>query len=84
MFFSLKGGLIRDFSVFFVTWMVFNDFTTQSVAVDVCVNFSRSDAFMPQHALNGSEVGTPFQQMRGEGMSECVRADGFLQANGFC
>ena len=63
--------------------MVFDDFTTQHVAVDVGVDFRSADAFVPEHGLDGTEVGTPFKQMGGEGVTEGVRTDGLLQPDAF-
>ena len=41
--------------------MVFDDFTPQHVAVDVGVDFRSADAFVAEHGLDGTEVGTPFE-----------------------
>ena len=43
------------------------------------VDFGGANAFMTQHALDGTQVGSAFQQVGGEGVAEGVRADGFLE-----
>ena len=65
-----------------VSRVMFNDFAPQSVSVHVGVNFGCSDAFMAQHALDGTQVGSAFQQVGGEGMSECMWADVLLKPDG--
>ena len=65
-----------------VSRVMLNDFAPQSVSVHVGVNFGCSDAFMAQHALDGTQVGSAFQQVGGEGMSECMWADVLLKPDG--
>ena len=43
------------------TGMVFQNFLTQAAAVEVCVDFCRADAFMSEHTLYGTQVGTSFE-----------------------
>ena len=38
----------------------------QKIGVEVGINFGRRDAFMAEHFLNGAEVGTAFEQVRGK------------------
>lgn len=52
----------------------------QKLPVDMGVDFGRADAFMSQHALDCPEVGSSLKQVGGEGMSEGVRTDSFLQS----
>ncbi len=72
------------FAVLYITGMVFYDFTTQSVPVDVCVNFCCSDGFVAQHALYGAQVGASFKQVSGKGMAEGVRTDVLGDAGLLC
>ena len=43
------------------------------------VDFGGANAFMTQHALDGTQVGSAFQQVGGEGMAEGMWANGFLE-----
>lgn len=63
------------FSVFYVAWMVLYNLTAEHVTVDVGIYFRGGDAFVPQHALDGAQVGAAFQQVGGERMPERMRAD---------
>lgn len=54
------------FAVFYVTGMMFYDFTAQSVAVDMRVNFCCSDGLVAEHTLYGAEVGSSFDQVGGK------------------
>ena len=78
-----KLGLFVGFSFgCFVSWVMFDDFTPQTMGVHVGVYFGGSDAFMSQHALDGTQVGSAFQQVGGEGMPEGVGADVLLKPGG--
>lgn len=50
----------------------------QVIRIQVSIDFGSSYRFMSQHILDGFEVGASFDQVSGKGMSEGVRADGFL------
>ena len=63
------------FSIFPVSGMMFDDFTSQATPVDVGVNLCGTDAFVSQHALDGPKIGASFQQMSGEGVPESVGTD---------
>ena len=63
--------------------MMFDDFTTQSASVDMGINLGRTDTFMSQHALNGTEIGASFQQVGGERMAEGMGADVLGEPYGF-
>ena len=43
------------FAVLYIAWMVFYNLTAEHMAVDVSIDFRSSNAFMPQHGLNGGE-----------------------------
>ena len=52
------------------------------MSVHVGVDFGGSDTFMPQHTLDGTQIGATFQQVSGERMAECMGTDVFFQADG--
>ena len=52
----------------------------QGRGVDVRIDFSGANAFVPQHHLNGAKVGPTLQQFGGERVAKGVRRDGFLDA----
>ena len=62
-------------SVLDVAGMVLQDFLAQMAAVQMHVDFGGADVFVAEHGLDGAEVGTPFEQMGGEGVTEGVRTD---------
>jgi hypothetical protein len=67
------------FSVFSpVPRMMLNDFASQTISVNMCVNFGSTDTFVSQHALDDTQIGTSFQQMSCKLMSEGVRTDFFF------
>ena len=53
--------------------MVQEDFLAEVGAVYVHVDLGGVDALVAQHLLNGTQVGTAFEEMRGEGVAEGVR-----------
>lgn len=62
-------------AVFDVAWMVLYDFTAEHLAVYMGIDFRRGNALVAQHALDGSQVGTSFQQVGGKGVAEGVWTD---------
>lgn len=64
--------------LFLVPWVVFDDFLPQQIAVDVGINLGGADAFVSQHTLDGTQVGTAFEQMGGERVAESMGADAFF------
>ena len=44
------------------------DLLTELRAVDMGIDLSRSDVFVPEHELDGLEISTSFEQSRGEAM----------------
>ena len=42
----------------------------QELAVDMRIDFGGGNLFMSQHLLDSKQVGSPFQQVGGEGMAE--------------
>ena len=54
--------------------------SSQIVLVQMRVNFGGGDAFMAEHLLHGAEVGTAFDEVRGEGVPERVRTHRFVDA----
>ena len=64
--------------------MVHDNLLAQTCAVYVCVNLSCRYAFVSQHRLNDTQIGTALEQMGGKGVAECVRADTFVYSCNFC
>ena len=52
----------------------------QKIPVEVGIDFGGGDAGVAQHFLHGAQVGPAFYEVRGEGVAQRVRADGFAQA----
>src|SRR5579862_6384948 len=48
---------------------------SQIFAVDVCVNLRGRDVRVPEHVLHRTQVGAALEQVRGEGVAECVWRD---------
>ena len=44
----------------------------QKFTVQVCIDFGSGDAGMSQHFLYGPEIGAPFHEVGGKGMTERV------------
>ena len=63
--------------------VVLYDFAAQLVAVDMRIDFGGGDGLVPQHALDGAQVGPSFQQVGGEGVAEGVRTDALGDARFF-
>ena len=63
--------------------MMLDDFTSEHIPINMCVNLGSSDTFVSQHALNGSQIGTSLQKVRREGMAEGVRTDIFSTSGCF-
>src|SRR5574341_682930 len=52
----------------------------ESFPFDMRVDLRGGNGGMSEHCLDGAEIGTPFEQMRREGMSQHVRGNGFRDA----
>ena len=63
--------------IFDVARMVFYDFTSQHITVDMCVNLGGRRIIKNEHALNSSQVGASFKKVCCERMPECVWTDVF-------
>ena len=59
------------------------DFLAQVFPVQMGVNFGGDDGCMSQHLLHGPQVGAAFNQVRGEGMPQGMRADVLLDVCDF-
>ena len=46
--------------------------------VDVHVDLRRADVFVSEHRLDGPQIGTALQELRGEAVAEGVRTDALL------
>lgn len=64
-----------------IAWVVDEDFLTQCGAVDVYVDLGGLYALVAKHLLDGSQVGATFEQVCGEGMSQCVWTHRLLDAS---
>ena len=60
--------------------MMLEDFAAQRLAVDVRVDLGCRDFLVPQHRLDGAEVGPALEEVRREGVAEGMRADGLVDA----
>lgn len=58
--------------------MMFQYLFPQELAVDMRIDFGGGNLFMSQHLLDSKQVGSPFQQVGGEGMAERMRLTFFL------
>src|SRR6202142_1785779 len=54
----------------------------QARAVDSGIDLRRGQRGMAEQVLDGSQVASPSQKMRGEGMAQRMRRRGFRQAEG--
>ena len=68
------------FRILDIPRMMQYDFAAQHLAVDVGIYLGCGDGFVTQHLLDGTQVGSAFQQVGGEGVAEGVGADGFGDA----
>ena len=59
----------------FIPWVEGEDFFAEAGAVDVYVYFGGGDAFVTEHLLYGTKVGSAFKQVCRKGVSQCVWAD---------
>lgn len=59
-------------------WMKFHKGLSEKTSVQVGIDFSSGDAFVSQHFLYCPQISSSLYQMRGEGMSECMRGYVFL------
>jgi hypothetical protein len=56
----------------------------ESMTLHMRVDLGRSNIGVPQHRLNGSEIGASLEQMRGKRMSEHVRRDRLRNPGASC
>ena len=68
------------FPVLDISGMMFNDLTAKHITVDMRVDFGGSSRLMCEQGLNSPLIGSTFQYMSGEGMSESMRTDVFGNA----
>ena len=64
--------------------MMFEYLFPQELAVDMRIDFGGGNLFMSQHLLDSKQVGSPFQQVGGEGMAERMRAHVLFDTGHFC
>lgn len=63
-----------------IPWVKAQNLIPEVGFVHVGVNFCGLNAFMTEHLLDDPQVGSTFQQMRGEGMTKSMRTDGLGDA----
>ena len=63
-----------------IPWVEGEDFFAEASAVNVNVNFGGGNAFVSEHLLNGSQVGSTFKQVCGKGVSQGVWTNFFANA----
>ena len=63
-----------------VSWVVEEDFFSESSRVEVEVNFGSSDSFVSEHLLNCAEVSAAFEEVGCERMPEGVRGDSLFNS----
>ncbi len=75
-----RVGFFGSRAVGLVARVVGLDFVSEGLSVDMGIDLRRGYAFVPEHELNGLEVGPAFEQMCGEAVAEGVRADALVDA----
>ena len=53
--------------------MMLNEFGAQTRAVEMDIDFGGGDGFVAEHFLNCAKIGTPFEKVGGERMTQSVR-----------
>ena len=66
--------------LFHVARVMVENLFAQGGRVDMRIDFGRSNVFMTEHRLNGTQVCPTLQQRRSETMAQGVGRDGFLDA----
>ena len=62
--------------------MMFQYLFPQELAVDMRIDFGGEDAFVSEHLLYLPDTGAPFEQVRGEGMTEGMGTYVFMDTGG--
>ena len=72
----------RSQSVFppFASRMVLHHFPPKETAIYMHIDFCRCYVFMPEHLLDGTQIGAAFEQMGSKGMAQGMRTDTFPDA----
>ncbi len=72
----------RSQSVFppFASRMVLHHFPPKETAIHMHIDFCRCYVFMPEHLLDGTQIGAAFEQMGSKGMAQGMRTDTFPDA----
>jgi hypothetical protein len=60
--------------------VMIEDFLTKTMGVGVEIDFCGTDGFVAQHGLDGTQIGSTFEETGGETMAEGVGTYGFLNA----
>lgn len=61
-----------------------NDRVAEKLPVEMGVYFRGQNGFMTQHFLYGPQIGSPFNEMGGKGMPECMGTDIFADTSRCC
>lgn len=64
--------------LFHVAWVVIENLFAQGGRVDMRIDFGRSNVFMTEHRLNGTQVCPTLQQRRSETMAQGVGRNSLL------
>ena len=70
-----------SFGLLIVAGVVLEDLVTQAAAVDVDIDLGGSDALVAQHLLDGTQVGSTFEQMGRKTVSQGVGTDDLADAS---
>ena len=73
----------NDKSVFLISRKVLQNLISKKAAINVGIDFGSTNAFVPQHGLDGAQVGSALQQVGGKAVSEGVGRDYLLYARLF-
>lgn len=63
-----------------ISWVTGQNFLSEHVTIDFCVDFGSGDLLMPEHHLDGSKVGSSLEKMCSKSVTEGVRTDLFVNA----
>ena len=80
----LKSPVYLVKTLFFVPRMMLDNLLAEHIPVDMGIDFGGPDAFVPQHGLDSTQVGSAFQEVGGERVAEGVGANGLFQADETC
>lgn len=65
---------------FSVAWMVGEDVGAQGRGVEMEIDLGGGDGFMAEHLLDGTQIGSPLEQMGGKGVAQSMGRNGALDS----